>query len=218
MWIWGGTCGIVNRGTGMACVSRYRSPLGPLLLAERDERLVGLWMEGQKHFLGSLRGSPLECRVTPVLRRTERWLDRYFAGEKPSIAELPLAPIGSVFRNEVWKVLCGIPYGKTVTYGEISRELAVRRGGGRVSARAVGGAVGHNPISIVIPCHRVVGSNGGLVGYAGGLQRKITLLAHEGVDVGRFLVPEGEAVSQMGTKACAWPDSAFVPTRRDDAE
>ncbi|MCI9156887.1 MAG: methylated-DNA--[protein]-cysteine S-methyltransferase, partial [Lawsonibacter sp.] len=118
------------------------------------------------------------------------WLDRYFAGERPAISELPLAPIGSEFRKEVWQVLCEIPYGETTTYGEISQKIAARRGLERMSAQAVGGAVGHNPISIIVPCHRVVGSNGSLTGYAGGLQKKIKLLTHEGVDMERFFVPQ----------------------------
>ena len=174
----------------MVYTSLYHSPIGSLLLAERDERLVGLWMDGQKYFLGSLREEPQERKATPVLRQAEQWLDCYFAGEKPAVRELPLAPIGSEFRKEVWKVLCGIPYGETITYGEISQKLAARRGLERMSAQAVGGAVGHNPISIIIPCHRVVGSNGSLTGYAGGLQKKIKLLTHEGVDMGRLFVPK----------------------------
>lgn len=174
----------------MVYTSLYHSPIGPLLLAERYERLVGLWMDGQKYFLGSLREEPRERKATPVLRQAEQWLDRYFAGGKPAVRELPLAPIGSEFRKEVWQILCGIPYGETITYGEISQKLAARRGLERMSAQAVGGAVGHNPISIIIPCHRVVGSNGSLTGYAGGLQKKIRLLTHEGVDMGRLFVPK----------------------------
>lgn len=179
----------------MVYTAHYLSPIGPLLLAEQDERLVGLWIHGQKHFLGALRETPQERKPMPVLRQTEQWLERYFAGERPAIDELPLAPIGSNFRKEVWKVLCGLPYGATITYGEISRELAARRGLERVSARAVGGAVGHNPISIIIPCHRVVGSNGNLIGYAGGLRQKVKLLTHEGVDMGQFFVPGKKTAS-----------------------
>lgn len=167
----------------MVYTSQYDSPIGPLLLAERDGKLAGLWMEGQKYFLGSLRGEPQERKTTPVLRLAEQWLDRYFAGEKPAPGELPLSPTGSEFQKEVWQILCEIPYGETTTYGEISWKLAARRGLERMSARAVGGAVGHNPISIIIPCHRVVGSNGSLTGYAGGLQKKMELLTHEGVDM-----------------------------------
>lgn len=173
----------------MVYTSHYDSPIGALLLAERDEKLVGVWMEGQKYFLGSLREETQERESSPVLRQAGLWLDRYFAGKRPAISELPLAPIGSEFRKEVWQVLCEIPYGETTTYGEISQKIAARRGLERMSAQAVGGAVGHNPISIIVPCHRVVGSNGSLTGYAGGLQKKIKLLTHEGVDMGRLFVP-----------------------------
>lgn len=174
----------------MVYTSHYDSPIGALLLAERDGKLVGLWMEGQKYFLGSLREETQERESSPVLRQAGLWLDRYFAGERPAISELPLAPIGSEFRKEVWQVLCEIPYGETTTYREISQKIAARRGLDRMSAQAVGGAVGHNPISIIIPCHRVVGSNGSLTGYAGGLQKKIKLLTHEGVDMGQLFVPK----------------------------
>ncbi len=174
----------------MVYMSHYDSPIGALLLAERDEKLVGLWMEGQKYFLGSLREETQERESSPVLRQAGLWLDRYFAGERPAISELPLAPIGSEFRKEVWQVLCEIPYGETTTYGEIAKTLAARRGLERMSSQAVGGAVGHNPISIIVPCHRVVGSNGSLTGYAGGLQKKIKLLTHEGVDMGWLFVPK----------------------------
>ncbi len=173
----------------MVYTSHYDSPIGALLLAERDEKLVGLWMEGQKYFFGSLREETQDRESSPVLRQASLWLDRYFSGKRPAISELPLAPIGSEFRKEVWQVLCEIPYGETTTYGEISQKIAARRGLDRMSAQAVGGAVGHNPISIIVPCHRVVGSNGSLTGYAGGLQKKIKLLTHEGVDMGRLFIP-----------------------------
>lgn len=179
----------------MVYISHYDSPIGSVLLAERDGKLTGAWIEGQKYFLGSVREETQECENSPVLRQAEQWLERYFAGKRPSISELPLAPEGSGFQKDVWQILCGIPYGKTVTYGKIAQELALRRGLKRMSARAVGGAVGRNPVSIIIPCHRVVGSNGSLTGYAGGLQKKIELLTHEGVDVSQFFAPEkGSAV------------------------
>ena len=174
----------------MVYTSHYDSPIGTLLLAERDGKLAGVWMEGQKYFLGSLREETQEWESSPVLRQASLWLDRYFAGKRPAISELPLTPIGSEFRKEVWQVLCEIPYGETTTYGEISQKIAARRRLERMSAQAVGGAVGHNPISIIVPCHRVVGSNGSLTGYAGGLQKKIRLLTHEGVDMGRLFAPK----------------------------
>ena len=115
-----------------------------------------------------------------MLFRTKLWLDRYFEGRQPEADPLPLAPEGSEFRRQVWRILCRIPWGRTVTYGEIARELASLRGAASLSAHAVGGAVGHNPISVIIPCHRVVGANGSLTGYAGGLERKKFLLELEG--------------------------------------
>lgn len=114
---------------------------------------------------------------------------RYFEGKKPQISELPLAPIGGEFRQTVWKMLTEIPYGKVITYGELAQKIAKQRGIERMSAQAVGGAVGHNPISIIIPCHRVVGANGNLTGFSGGIQMKLQLLQHEGVDINRFYIP-----------------------------
>lgn len=176
----------------MLNIMRYDSPLGRLLLAERDGALAGLWLEGQKYDRGSLREEILSREAFPgaerkelpeggILLQTKDWLDRYFAGERPKIGELALAPEGSEFRREVWRLLCEIPYGEVTTYGEIGRKIAARRGIGRMSAQAVGGAVGHNPISIIIPCHRVVGADGRLTGYAGGLEKKRWLLTLEGV-------------------------------------
>ena len=152
----------------------YASPLGTLTLASDGENLTGLWIAGQKYFAA---GTPTNLPARddlPVFMQARDWLDRYFAGERPAANELPLAPQGSAFRQSVWRILCEIPYGQTVTYGEIAKRLGVR------SAQAVGGAVGHNPISIIIPCHRVLGSDGSLTGYAGGVDKKIWLLAHEG--------------------------------------
>ncbi len=154
----------------------YDSPLGQLTLAEENGALIGLWMQGQKYFPLDLE----ERRVlTPTLALAAGWLDRYFAGERPEIAALILNPKGSEFRREVWDILCRIPYGGTTTYAAIAAEIAEKRGLPRFSAQAVGNAVGHNPISIIIPCHRVVGSHGQLTGYAGGLERKKWLLEWE---------------------------------------
>lgn len=159
----------------------YDAPVGKLLLAEKDRALVGLWMEGQKYFLGSVKEDMEENKGSAVLKQTVVWLERYFRGEKPQIKELPLAPVGSAFRKEIWEMLCEIPYGETTTYGELAKKIAKKKGIEKMSAQAVGGAVGHNPISIVIPCHRVVGSDGGLTGYAGGIEKKRMLLELEGV-------------------------------------
>lgn len=158
----------------LACV--YESPLGPVLLGQEGACLVGLWFLGQRFFP---EAAELEYGDSPVLQRTGKWLDAYFAGQRPEASALPLAPKGTGFRQEVWKLLLEIPYGSTVSYEGLARQLALRRGIPRMSAQAVGGAVGHNPISIIIPCHRVVGKDGSLVGYAGGLERKAALLAHE---------------------------------------
>ena len=154
------------------------SPVGRITLASDGSRLTGLWLEGQKYF----GGGGMEPGELPVFARAREWLDRYFAGERPDPGELPLAPAGSPFRQAVWALLREIPYGEVTTYGALAQKLSGRLGR-PVSPRAVGGAVGHNPISIIIPCHRVVGSKGALTGYAGGVGRKIQLLAHEGVEI-----------------------------------
>ena len=125
----------------------------------------------------------------PVFTAIKNWLDKYFAGQKPAISDLPLAPIGGAFRKAVWDILCEIPYGEYITYGDIAKTMAARMGKASMSSQAVGGAVGHNPISIIIPCHRVVGANGSLTGYAGGISKKIKLLEHEGVDMSKLFVP-----------------------------
>lgn len=172
----------------MYCCITYQSPIGPLLLVSKAENLIGLWMYNQKYFC-PLKEKPVEDNENAVLKRTAEWLDRYFMGENPNIAELSLAPIGSEFRREVWDILCSIPYGEVMTYGQIADIIAKKHGKEKMSAQAVGGAVGHNPISVIIPCHRVVGTNGSLTGYAGGINKKIVLLKHEGVDTDKFFVP-----------------------------
>ncbi len=169
----------------MYFTTHCQSPLGPLMLASDEEHLVGVWMEGQKYFADKLGEETVEKDDLPILRAARNWLDRYFAGGKPAISDLPLAPAGSDFRKAVWNILCEIPYGEITTYGEIGRKMAVRLNKDSMSAQAVGGAVGHNPISIIIPCHRVVGSDGSLTGYAGGLSNKKKLLEHEGAYMGK---------------------------------
>ena len=156
----------------MLFLTHYASPLGPILLAADETGLTGLWFEGQKYF-PSFLGVDYQEKETPILTETVRWLDVYFSGKDPDILP-PLHPQGSPFRQAVWNILLTIPRGQTMTYGEIARRLGVH------SAQAVGGAVGHNPISILIPCHRVVGSDGSLTGYAGGFDRKARLLQLEG--------------------------------------
>ena len=163
----------------MIYTSFYSSPLGDILLASKNNELIGLWFKDQKYYLSSIHEETQEKDDEEILIKTKNWLDRYFKGENPNIKELSLNPIGSPFRKEVWKILCEIPYGSTITYKEIAIKLAKERNIKSMSAQAVGGAVSHNPISIIIPCHRVIGSNGNLTGYAGGLDKKAYLLKHE---------------------------------------
>ena len=172
----------------MVYTQKYASPIGGMLLAADEVGLTGLWFDGEKFFADNLPAEHEE-EETPTLAASKRWLDIYFMGKEPDFMP-PLHPIGSAFRMKVWDVLLQIPYGQTVTYGWIARQLAAREGRARMSAQAVGGAVGHNEISIIIPCHRVVGTSGSLTGYAGGMDRKIALLKTEHVDMSRFFVPK----------------------------
>ncbi len=174
----------------MTYTVRVESPVGGLLLAARGGALVGVWMEGQKYFPDFSGEEVRDGAGEPVLTGARRWLEAYFAGERPEISALTLAPEGSEFRKRVWQRLCEVPYGEVVSYGAIARELARERGVNSFSAQAVGGAVGHNPISIIIPCHRVVGAGGNPTGYAGGVERKLWLLRHEGVDVSGLVMPK----------------------------
>ena len=152
----------------------YKSPIGRMLLAADDAGLTGLWFEGQKYFARCL-GRETEEKEMPVFAEAKRWLDIYFSGKEPDFTP-PLHFIGTDFQKEVWDILCTIPYGQTMTYGAIADQIAKKRGLSRMSAQAVGGAVGHNNLSIIVPCHRVVGSDGSLTGYAGGIERKTFLL------------------------------------------
>ncbi|MDE7248946.1 MAG: methylated-DNA--[protein]-cysteine S-methyltransferase [Lachnospiraceae bacterium] len=163
--------------------SEYDSPIGKMILVSDEENLVGAWFEGQKYFGNGIKEKWRPGNKLSVLQEAEEWLDAYFAGKKPEQSQLMLAPIGGDFRQEIWKILCEIPYGETITYGEIARQMARKMGRRTMSAQAVGGAVGHNPISILIPCHRVLGADGSLTGYAGGIEKKEWLLRHEGVKI-----------------------------------
>lgn len=163
----------------MIYTTYYNSPIGKLLLASKENKLIGLWTEGQKYYLSGIEEEFTKNDDEKILIETKKWLNRYFNGEKPCPNELDLAPIGSKFRKNVWDILCKIPYGKVITYNDIAKEIAKKRKINKMSAQAVGGAVGHNPISIIIPCHRVVGTNGSLTGYAGGLDKKEYLLKFE---------------------------------------
>lgn len=161
----------------MEYIKRLASPVGELTLASDGESLTGLWIAGKKYHSVGLSPDAVEAQL-PVFAAAAEWLGRYFAGERPEPGKLPLAPRGSGFRMSVWRRLLEIPCGSVTTYGEIARDLGA-------SARAVGGAVGHNPISIIIPCHRVVGAGGALTGYAAGLDVKRRLLELEGVRLER---------------------------------
>ena len=160
----------------MESICFYRSPLGMILMAGRENCLTGLWFQGQKHFPSHMDGITRE--KLSVFSDTAQWLDRYFQGADPG-PRPPLSPRGTPFQQQVWRLLCQIPYGRLVTYGQLAAALAQERQQVFSSARAVGGAVGRNPISILIPCHRVVGKDGSLTGYAGGLPRKQYLLRLE---------------------------------------
>jgi methylated-DNA-[protein]-cysteine S-methyltransferase len=170
--------------------THYASPLGKMTLGCHGDSIVGLWLEGQKYFGDTIPEALVVKEDPQVFAKTKNWLDRYFAGEKPKIAELPLAPIGSEFRQAVWKLLCEIPYGEVTTYGSIAKKLAVQLRKDSISSQAVGGAVGHNPISVIIPCHRVVGADGSLTGYAGGIGKKVKLLELEGADMSHLYIPK----------------------------
>ena len=172
----------------MQYISHYHSPLGDILLAADSAGLTGLWFEGQKYFALYL-DKEHEEKELPVFEEAKRWLDIYFSGKNPDF-QVPLHFTGTDFQNEVWEILYAIPYGQTTTYGEIAAQLAKKRGLPRMSAQAVGGAVGHNEISIIVPCHRVVGASGSSTGYAGGIEKKIELLRLEGALREDFFVPK----------------------------
>ena len=172
----------------MIYTQHYDSPLGGILLSADETGLTGLWFDGAKYFA---KGLPRERtdRETPSLLQAKQWLDLYFSGAEPDFTP-PLHPAGTAFQQAIWQLLLQIPYGQTATYGELARRLAREKGRETLSAQAVGGAVGHNPISLVIPCHRVVGAGGNLTGYAGGVDKKRALLALEHVDIRKLFLPK----------------------------
>lgn len=171
----------------MDYICNIPSPVGLLTLSSDGQALTGLWLEGQKYFAATLGGAA-ESRPLPIFEEAQEWLQQYFSGKQPECT-LPLAPKGSPFRKAVWDILLAIPYGQVMTYGEIAARLNERADAAHTSPRAVGGAVGHNPISILIPCHRVVGSGGSLTGYAGGIEKKIQLLKLEGAPMEHLFIP-----------------------------
>lgn len=172
----------------MDYVHHYYSPLGAITMASDGEALIGLWFDGQKYFADTI-GDKSEEKTLPVFEQTDRWLDIYFSGKVPEFTPL-LKMKTTDFRKDVWKIMLAIPYGRTMTYGEIADRVAKHKGLERMSAQAVGGAVGHNSISLIIPCHRVVGSDGNLTGYAGGMDKKEKLLKLEGADMTKLYVKQ----------------------------
>ena len=163
----------------MNYIYKYNSPLVPLTVASDGKTIIGLWFEGQKYYADT-PGADFEEKDLPIFELARKWLDEYFTGKEPEFS-LPISMNSSPFRMKVGEILKEIPYGQTVTYGEIAR-IIEKESGKRVSAQAVGGAVGHNPISIIVPCHRVIGAHGKLTGYAGGVDIKLRLLELESVD------------------------------------
>ena len=174
-----------KRDKNMDYTHHYDSPLGGITIASDGEAIIGLWFDGQKIFAETLQQEHKEMEL-PVFKMAERWLDQYFSGREPDFTP-PLSLRTSDFRREVWEIMLDIPYGMTMTYGDIAEMLSEVKG--RMSARAVGGAVGHNAISLIIPCHRVVGTDGSLTGYAGGIDRKVKLLELEKADMTKLFVP-----------------------------
>ena len=172
----------------MVYTTQYASPLGTITLACDKAAIIGLWFSGQRYFGMTLPGETVQ-KETPLLAQAKQWLDVYFSGREPDLLP-PLHVAASPFRKRVCEIMLTIPYGKTVTYGEIAAEIARQTDAAGMSAQAVGGAVGHNPIALMIPCHRVVGSSGSLTGYGGGLARKVRLLELEHADMRGLFVPK----------------------------
>lgn len=172
----------------MTFVDTYNSPLGTITLSSDGQKLTGLWLDGQKHALKGLEEKKLHRKQLDIFESTKKWLDVYFSGKEPDFLP-PLNVQGTDFKKEVCDIMLTIPFGKTMTYGDIAKIIADNHGIKKMSPQAVGGAVGHNPISIIIPCHRVIGANGNLTGYGGGLDKKIWLLNNEGMTVkGNYVI------------------------------
>lgn len=174
----------------MTYIDSYHSPLGGITLASDGAALTGLWFDGQKYF-GETLSAQYEEKSLPIFEQTIHWLNIYFSGKAPDFTP-PLSMQTTPFRKAVWEILRTIPYGQTMTYGEIAKKIATQKGLPKMSAQAVGGAVGHNSISLIIPCHRVVGTNGSLTGYAGGIDKKIQLLSMEQADMSSLFIPKKE--------------------------
>lgn len=172
----------------MTYTYHYDSPLGGITLSSNGTELTGLWFDGQKYF-GDTLPKEYEEKPLPIFEQSVHWLDIYFSGKAPGFTP-SLCMQTTPFRKSVWEIMLTIPFGKTMTYGEIADRIAKQKGLSKMSAQAVGGAVGHNSISLIIPCHRVVGTNGSLTGYAGGIEKKVQLLTLEKTDMSLFFVPK----------------------------
>lgn len=171
----------------MQYVAAYNSPLGSMTMASDGSSLTGLWFGGQKYFGAGLKTSAA-AQSLPVFDLTAQWLDIYFSGRCPDFTP-PLCLQGTDFRRDVWRLLLKVPYGTTTTYKQLAQQLAAAKHKTAMAAQAVGSAVGHNPVSIIVPCHRVIGINGSLTGYAGGLGRKLALLKLEGINTAALTLP-----------------------------
>ena len=172
----------------MDYIHHYQSPLGGMTMTSDGTSLIGLWFDGQKYFADTIEKSTPQ-KDLPIFKQTDKWLDIYFSAKSPEFTP-PLTMHTTPFRKCVWEIMLTIPFGRTMTYGEIADKIAKQKGIEKMSAQAIGGAVGHNSISLIIPCHRVVGSNGNLTGYAGGLDKKIKLLEIERMNIKSFFVPK----------------------------
>ena len=157
--------------------TEYKSPIGNIIICcDENENIIGLWFKWQKYFADNIDGNFIVNDKLKIFTKTKIWLNKYFAGKKTNIKEIPVRFMGTTFQKSVWKILCKIPYGKVTTYGDIAKQIAKQRGITKMSAQSIGNAVGHNPVSIIVPCHRVLGKNGNLTGYAAGLDKKKFLL------------------------------------------
>ncbi|MCI8378430.1 MAG: methylated-DNA--[protein]-cysteine S-methyltransferase [Lachnospiraceae bacterium] len=172
----------------MTYIYYYDSPLGGITVSSNGSQITGLWFDSQKYF-GDTLPKDYEEKDLPIFEEAKRWLDIYFSGEAPDFTP-PLKMDTTPFRKAIWEIMLTIPFGQTMTYGGIADRIAKQKGIAKMSAQAVGGAVGHNAISLIIPCHRVVGSNGSLTGYAGGIEKKVQLLTMEKIDMSAFFVPK----------------------------
>ncbi|HAB66360.1 MAG TPA: cysteine methyltransferase [Firmicutes bacterium] len=176
----------------MLVVSNYKSFVGDIVIAVKEDKIVGLWIGKQRDSLSLIKEEMISNDNDVTIVKTKKWLDRYFNNEKPDINELPLNLLGTEFQLLVWNILKEIPYGEVISYKEIADRIAKIKKIKKMSAQAVGGAVHRNPISIIIPCHRVIGYNGNLTGYAGGIDIKVSLLKHEGIDMKILYLPKNK--------------------------